>query len=110
MAEEFSAINDYTLQADTKLGGHSNHYYGLTRLFNFKAQQVTTIYREWISYSEATVTAQMSTQGFGDIPGKDELRDMHDRLVALGGKPPSLEKIFGELDKTAAFPKKGLTP
>lgn len=111
MAEIFTLQNDYTLQADNPLGGNANHYWGITRLFNFKAQQVTTLYREWISFSSgSTVTSQMSTQSFDEIPTKDELRDMHAKLQELGGKPPSLEEVFGDMDKPASLGKKGLAP
>lgn len=102
MAEEFSVFNDYTLEVGTSFGSGSNHSFHLTRLFNFKAQQVTSIYRDWITSNGAAVSTQVLTQNFDEIQGKAELRDMHGKLEEIGGHPPALEEIFGEMNKPAA--------
>lgn len=99
--ENFEKINDYTLCASTELGHNAAWSHKLTRVFNFKAAQVTTVYREWISNSNgSTVTSQMSLQNFSDVESQEEIRDMREKLIELGGNPPP----FGaELGKSRAF-------
>jgi hypothetical protein len=102
MADEtFEKVNDYTLCASTELGHNAAWAHKITRLFNFRAAQVTTVYREWISNSNgSTVTSQMVMQNFGDVESQDEIRAMREKLVELGGNPPP----FGaELGKSRAL-------
>ena len=82
----------------------------LMRVFNFTARQVTTIYERGgiqkytipaaSSYSDKTgysaaVTSSMDIHDFKDLPNPDEIRQMHERLVKAGGKPPPLEEAMG---------------
>jgi hypothetical protein len=101
MADGFEKLNDYTLRVTDDLGHNSNWGQGLTRLFNFKAGQVTTVFREWISTSNgAALTSQMQVQNFSDVESQDEIREMRGKLIELGGNPPP----FGqELGKTKAL-------
>ena len=95
--EKFEKINDYTLSVKTELGNNANWSHGITRLFNFKAAQVTTIFREWISGSSGpSVTSQMHVQNFGDVESQDEIRDMRARLIDQGGNPPPFEQELGK--------------
>lgn len=53
----------------------------LRRVFNFRAQQVTTIYSVWVGASVTTVTA---VQSFNDL-GIEEIEDMRKKMGDLGG-------------------------
>lgn len=83
----------------------------LMRVFNFTARQVTTIYERGgiqkytipaaSSYSDKTgysaaVTSSMEIHNFHDLPNPDEIRQMHERLVKAGGKPPALDDVMGK--------------
>jgi hypothetical protein len=106
-----SMDNDYTLRVHAEEFTNASHSRSITQLFNFKAAQVTTLAREWISVSGVTSSTQMIIQNFSDIESKEEIREMHAKLVALGGKPPSLEDILPGMDgKKLLSPQKGLNP
>lgn len=84
-----SKDNDYTLRVHTEELSNTNHSRSITRLFNFKAAQVTTLAREWIGQSYGVgSSSNMIIQNFSDIESKDEIREMHAKLVELGGTPP----------------------
>ncbi len=104
-----------TMAAVTPLGiGKETENWGaprLMRIFNFTARQLTTIYErggiqkytipagynygsEKTGYS-AAVTSSMEMRDFKDLPNPDEIRQMHERLVKAGGKPPPLDEALG---------------
>lgn len=86
--------NDYTLRVEDEHSSNSVSYRGLARIFNFKAAQVTTIYREWIAGTAGnSLTSQMSVQNFDEVQSQSEIREMRDKLVELGGSPPPLEEL-----------------
>lgn len=95
----------------------------LSRIFNFTAQQVVTLYErggmqeytiprgsDYGSNStgrSVAVTSAMQVQNFDDLPNQDDIAQMHAELVRRGGKPPALENIIGRLNKTKPGLKKG---
>lgn len=92
----------------------------LTRIFNFTARQVTTLYergglQEYTiprgsdygsdkkGYS-AAVTSALQIHDFNDLPNPDEITRMHRELVRRGGKPPALTEVLpGNIGKTAGL-------
>lgn len=116
MTEKFEKLNDYTLQVSVDMSpkAHRPESYELgetaklSRIFNFRSAQVTTIMQQsayiasdYSSEGGAGVTAasQMSVQNFDEIQSQLEIELMHEKLKELGGKPPSLEQLRGGLDK-----------
>jgi len=121
MEENFTKLNDYTLQVtqDMTAPDIDPRYYEhraastLTRLFNFRAAQVTTILNQGsmvAGYSSSqggagvSSSAQMFVQNFDDIQSQLEIDFMHKKLKELGGTPPALEDLRSGLGK-----KSGLT-
>ncbi len=101
--ESFDKDNDYTLVRNTTYIATGNHNRSIAHIFNFKSAQVTTVAREWISGSAGnTIHSQLDVRNFSEIDGKDEIRDMHKKLVSLGGTPPAIDDI---LPQSAAKPK-----
>ncbi len=101
----------YDLQQDKDWGAPR-----LSRIFNFTAQQVITLYERGgiqdytipagSNYGSSTtgrsaaVTAAMQVQNFDELPNQDDIAKMHVELTKRGGKPPSLENILGRLNKS----------
>lgn len=85
--EVYEKINDYTLSVVLDFSRQSGADPELRRIFNFRAQQVTSIYSMWYG---AAVTSSMHIQNFSDIDSADEVEQMRLRLVELGGRPPSV--------------------
>ena len=101
----------YNLQQDKDWGAPR-----LSRIFNFTAQQVITLYERGgiqdytipagSNYGSsstgrsAAVTSAMQVQNFDDLPNQDDIAQMHAELTKRGGKPPELEKILGRLNKS----------
>lgn len=85
--EVFEKLNDYTISATLDFDRMERADSELRRIFNFKAQQVTSIYSMW--YSQA-VTSSMTTQKFSEFDSLDEIKLMHEKLVELDGHPPAL--------------------
>lgn len=104
ITEEFSKVNDHTLLAEQTIGtgtASNNWDRRLSRLFNFKSGQVTTLFTEWLTYSSGpSNSSQMQVQNFSDIQSKDEIREMHAKLKELGGNPPDIEELLGGTNKT----------
>jgi len=85
----------------------------LSRIFNFTAQQVVTLYErgglkkykqpetDYDSQNAfaAAVTSAMQVQNFADLPNQAEIAPLHKKLIELGGTPPALETILHKLDK-----------
>lgn len=82
----------------------------LTRIFNFTARQVVTLYERGgtqnytipagtqygsssTGYS-AAVTSSMQIHDFKDLPNPAEIAEMHERLQKAGGKPPPLDEVL----------------
>lgn len=86
--------NDYTLRVTTEDVTSDIQSQSLIRLFNFKARQVTTILRDWLGDRTGNaVTAQLNIQNFGDIESQDEINEMREKLIKLGGHPPASETL-----------------
>jgi hypothetical protein len=105
---QYSKHTDYTLMesADLPAGG------SITRMFNFAAATVTTIFQQkadrheqqksWINGASVSVsdavsvalTSQMQVQKFSEFDSLIELQLMHRKLVELKGKPPALEEVL----------------
>ncbi|HYD19060.1 MAG TPA: hypothetical protein VEF76_11325 [Patescibacteria group bacterium] len=111
----YRRLDENTLLARTDLA-EGKEWGGarISRLFNFKARQLTTIYERGGTqefkipdghYSStpgyaAAVTSSMTVQNFRDLEGSDEIAEMHAKLVDLGGKPPALNEILPQkMDK-----------
>jgi len=86
--EIYSKINDYTLSVVTDFTRQASADPELRRIFNFKARQITTIYSMWYSQS---VTSNMETQKFSELDSLEEVAEMREKLIRLGGTPPALE-------------------
>ena len=112
---DFTKLDDYTLKATNSL---SNDWGAprLSRIFNFKAQQVTTLYERGglkdfeipdahygtkTGYT-AAVAGAIQIQNFRDIENDAEIAEMHAKLVELKGAPPALEDILPRLGKKPA--------
>lgn len=101
--ESFDKDNAYTLVQNTNYISTNHHNRSIARIFNFKAAQVTTVVREWISGTAGnTIHSQLDVRNFSEIDSKDEIRDMHQKLVSLGGTPPAIDDI---LPQSAAKPR-----
>lgn len=94
MSEEFHKDNDYTLRVEVTHQSQSNFFRGLTRIFNFKSAQLSEISHQWLTSNGAALSNSMTVQNFSDVGSKDEIRDMHQRLVMMGGKPPAIDDIL----------------
>lgn len=112
----YKKIDDSTLLVRQPLADSDNDWGAprLTRLFNFKARQITTIYERGGTQSykiprgdyssetgqTAAVTAAIQIQNFRDLESTDEVRDMHAQLVRIGGRPPNIDDVLpGQLNK-----------
>jgi hypothetical protein len=105
---QYSKYTDYTLMetADLPNGG------SITRMFNFAAATVTTIFQQkadrheqqksWINGASVAVsdavsvalTSQMQVQKFSEFDTTVELELMHKKLRELKGTPPPLEDVL----------------
>lgn len=111
MAEEFKKDNDYTLSTTTVLKNDGIWKSSLTKIFNFKSAQVTTLYRESIdrnskyegggSYTgpAAALTSQIVIENLRDLPSFEEVKLMHAKLIEMGGTPPELSDVIPIIDK-----------
>lgn len=102
MAEEpdYDKVDDHTLRVKNVLEKGNSWSRVLTRLFNFSARQVTTVFSEWRTYGQApSVSNTMQVQNFSDFESLDEIRQMREKLIELKGRPPELESM--ELKKPA---------
>ena len=86
--EIYSKINDYTLSVVTDFTRQDGADPELRRIFNFKARQITAIYSMWYGHG---VTSNMETQKFSDLDSLEEVAEMREKLIHLGGHPPTLE-------------------
>lgn len=105
MQENFQKICDYTLRIDIE-NMHSRddgvrRGDSITRLFNFRARQLTTVERSWIyeprggdAGGSAALSTHSRTESFDDLPGDSEIPLMHAKLRELGGEPPALEEVM----------------
>lgn len=112
MTTEYHVIDRATIAAVTSLVFDEKKDWGaprLTRVFNFTARQVMTIYERGgiqnytippgnyggssTGYS-AAVTSSMHVQDFKDLPNPEEIAGMHEMLLRKGGNPPPLEEVM----------------
>ena len=80
--------NSYTISTVSLVGGAR-----LTRIFNFEAEQMTTILTDVMQDpigGSTALSTQMIIQNFKDIESDAELRKIHKYLTEQGGKPPAL--------------------
>lgn len=96
--EVYSKINDYTLRVTIDFGRQDRADPELSRIFNFKAQQVTHIFSQWYNSSVAN---SMTVQNFSDLDSFAEIAEMRERLIDLGGRPPPLPDASHKLGKPA---------
>jgi len=95
---DYKKINEYTLSVRDDVLGTEGH---MTRVFNFAAATVTTIYREKAEMSEkrgyesapavavsVALTSQLHIHKFSDFDSDAEIELMRQQLVRLGGRPP----------------------
>jgi len=105
MQEEFHKISDYILRVDVENRRPSDDGIrrgdSVSRTFNFRARQLTTVERAWIYESrgsDAGGTSALSThsrtESFDDLPGASEIALMHEKLRSLQGNPPPLEEVM----------------
>jgi hypothetical protein len=120
-SEEYVKENDYTIsalrqretvlvKADYPLTAVSS----LTRSFNFLAQLVTTVTRDYVYQAggykyggSSGVSVTTAVQNFDDIQSQGEIEAMHARLKALGGNPPELDELAKEGRKALRLPLPG---
>ncbi len=95
--EIYSKINDYTLSVVTDFTRQAQADPELRRIFNFKARQITTIYSMW--YRDG-LTSNMETQKFSDLESLEEVSEMREKLIHLGGHPPALEATLPHHQKS----------
>ncbi len=84
---DFKKLNDYTLSSYEALSGNSSAAAGLRKIFNFQAQQVTTIYERWLVSGGSALTSQMTEKNFDELGSLDEVYAMAKELEAQGGTP-----------------------
>jgi hypothetical protein len=85
--EIYEKLNDYTLSVTNDFERQERADPELRRIFNFKAQQVTTIFSQWYSSS---VSNSMAIQKFSELDSLEEVELMRSKLKELGGDPPGL--------------------
>lgn len=85
--EIFEKLNDYTLSVVHDFVRNDRADPELRRIFNFAAQNITTIYSMW--YGEA-VASNMQVQNFSELDSLDEVARMHAQLCQMDGHPPPL--------------------
>lgn len=93
---EYKKINDYMLDVTEPFGPGKGT---LSRLFNFAAATVTTLYHEketvyYCSDISTALTSQMNIMRFSDFDSVAEIEDMRKILVEKGGKPPELDPML----------------
>lgn len=86
-AEVFEKLNDYTLSVTYDFARQEKADPELRRIFNFAAQNITTIYSMWYGHA---VTSSMHVEKFSALDSLDEVRMMHEKLKDLRGNPPPL--------------------
>lgn len=105
MKETFNKVGSYIIRHDIRQHEGTDDgvrkYNSYSRTFNFLSRQVTTIHRDWLYESrggEAAGSAALAThertESFDDLPSDAEVKFMHQKLVELGGTPPSLEEVL----------------
>lgn len=94
--EVFEVLNSYTISHTHDFGRNHKADPELRRIFNFAAQDITSIYSMW--YGSA-VTSTMQVQKFSELDSLDEARIMHSKLRELGGNPPELKDNHKGLGK-----------
>lgn len=93
----YKKVNDYTLDVTEPFGPGNGT---LSRVFNFAAATVTTLYRERekdTAYNGGlaiSLTSQMNIMKFSDFDSIIEIEDMRKVLVEKGGKPPELDPLL----------------
>lgn len=86
-AEIFEVLNDYTLSVINDFARNYKTDPELRRIFNFAAQNVTTIYSMWYGHA---VASNMHVEKFSELDSLDEAARMHQKLKEMGGNPPPL--------------------
>lgn len=105
MEEKFFKIGDYTLRVDVenKHPTDSGIRRGdsVSRTFNFRARQLTTVERSWVyeprggdAGGTSALSTHSRTESFDDLPGTSEIALMHEKLCSMEGHPPPLEEVM----------------
>lgn len=85
--EIFEKLNDYTLSVVNDFSRQSKADPELRRVFNFAAQNITTIYSMWYGHA---LSSNIHVQNFSDLDSLDEVARMHEQLRKMEGHPPPL--------------------
>jgi len=85
--EVFEKLNDYTLSVVNDFARQSGADPELRRIFNFAAQDITTIYSMWYGHA---LTSSMHVEKFSALDSLDEVARMHEKLRDMKGHPPPL--------------------
>lgn len=86
MQKSYEKLNDHTVSVVIDYGRVEDAKLELRRVFDFRTQQVTTIYSVWVGASVTTVT---NVQNFRDL-GPEEIEEMRKKLHELGGVQPNM--------------------
>lgn len=112
MTTEYHLVDTTTIAVVSSLSFNKKDWGAprLTRIFNFTARQVVTLYERGgiqsyilpqgiphgnssTGYS-AAVTSSMQMHDFKDLPNPAEIAEMHERLQKIGGNPPPLDEVL----------------
>jgi len=81
---EHEKVTDFVLKETTQLGDWSNHY--ITKIFDFEAQQITTL----MNSSNSTSAPRLDIRNFNQIQNNAGIKSAFNKLVEFGGNPPEL--------------------
>jgi hypothetical protein len=114
-APRYTKMDDVTLRATYDMGMDTSDDWRaprLSRIFNFEARQLITLYecggvkdyRIPGGYSDRTgysaaVTSSMDVKNFSALDDAQELARMHAKLKELGGDPPAIDDLTGQMGK-----------
>ncbi|MEZ0261245.1 MAG: hypothetical protein ACAH80_09560 [Alphaproteobacteria bacterium] len=93
--EEFVKANDYTLVVSQVYATEKLSKPTLTKIFNFAAQEVSTIYERGYAREGMGVGFAITreSKNFSELDSLDEVALMRAKLVDLGGHPPELPTL-----------------
>ncbi|MBI1214454.1 MAG: hypothetical protein GC185_01385 [Alphaproteobacteria bacterium] len=123
---EYDKLDDSTLRVTYDMAGKKGDNWGaprLSRIFNFEARQLITLYERGgtqdfsipgrygnTTGKSAAVTSDLQVQNFSELDTTAELARMHKKLKDMGGKPPSIDDLAGQLDKKKPALRPQTTP
>jgi len=118
MNAEYDMLDPVTLRVSYDMGREGdggNDDWGaprLSRIFNFEARQLITLYErggrqdfqipgEYSSRTGYTVgvTSSMQVQNFSELDDATEILRLHGKLTEMGGTPPAVDDLAATMDK-----------